>query len=320
MMAARSFLVENQSYEVVGLSEQDPYLNSVSGRFESKFQGFCSKLPVDAVAMDIGANIGATSIILGHYLPEGRVFALEPGRTIFALLEQNLQRNGRRNVTPLNYAVSDQTQTVIFHEQSAYGHVAGSAAGSPADDERAVKAYALDDLVEELKLDRLDFLKVDVEGFEPQFFKGARRTLARFNPVVYFELNSWCLIDHAGNHPIEFMESIVGDFRFVYRVNHDVDSGAVLEKLTSASLAQTLVHENMALHGSVDDIVVANDDSRIDPRLFEAASANGTGAGPRLDLLGQLRAAQAERDQLREQLDLVLNSRSWRYTRFLRRT
>jgi FkbM family methyltransferase len=317
-MVTRTFLVEDQHFQVAGLSDQDPYFLSIAGRFEPKFQRLCSTLPSDAVAIDIGANIGVTSIILGHYLPKGRVFALEPGKTIFGLLEHNLKTNGLPNVTPLNCAVSDQTRTMRFIEQSAYGHVDPNATDCSADDETAVKAYALDDLVDELKLERLDFIKVDVEGFEPQFFKGARKTLARFDPVIYFELNSWCLIDHAGNHPIEFMKSIVGDFRFVYRVNHDASSDAVLDKVTSTNLAQTLVHENMALHGSVDDIVVANGASRLDPRLFE--STTSASAGQRRDLLGRLQAAQAERDQLRAQLDLVLNSRSWRYTRFLRRT
>jgi FkbM family methyltransferase len=314
MMATRSFLVEKQRYEVAGLAEQDPYLLSVAGQFEPKFQTFCSTLPADAVALDIGANIGATSIILGHYLAKGRVFALEPGKTIFGLLKQNLEGAGLENVTPLNYAVSDRTQVLRFIERSAYGHLTPDAAAS-AEEEGAVKAYALDDLVDELKLDRLDFIKVDVEGFEPQFFEGARKSLSRFDPVVYFELNSWCLMDHGGNNPLDFMKTIVRDFGALWRVNNDTDSDVVLDKLIAPDLARTLVHENIVLHGSVDDIVVASDESRLDPRLCgPAAGATPGGEG----LLSRLHMVKTERDQLRRQLDLILKSRSWRYTRFLR--
>jgi FkbM family methyltransferase len=327
VMVTRSFLVEDQAYEVAGLSDQDPYLSSIHGRFEPKFQRFCSMLPPDAVAMDIGANIGVTSIILGHYLPQGRVFALEPGKTIFGLLERNLKHSGRQNVTPLNCAVSDQTQVLRFVEQSAYGHLDANAAACSPEDEGAVKTYALDDLVDELKLDRLDFIKVDVEGFEPEFFEGARRTLARFNPVVYFELNSWCLIDHGGHNPIEFMTKIVGDFRFVYRVNNNTDSDTVLDKVVSSHLAQALVHANIALHGSIDDIVVVNDESRLDRALFSPHSdQSDPEGGVHTALLRQVKAVQAERDQLKQKLEqlrcelnLILNSRSWRFTRFLRR-
>lgn len=320
-MATRSFLVEQQRYKVVGLGEQDPYLMSVAGRFEQKFQGFCSTLPPDAVAMDIGANIGVTSIILGHYLPKGRVFSLEPGKTIFGLLEQNLKTSGFEQVTPLNCAVSNQTQMLRFIEQSAYGHIETNDACSPQD-AGAVKAYALDDLVDELKLDRLDFIKVDVEGFEPQFFEGARRTLARFDPVVYFELNSWCLIDHAGQNPVDFMKTIASDFRFICRVNKDPDCDVILHPAVSGNVARGLVHDNIVLHGSVDDLVVVNDESRLDPRLFspgapDAARATDPEAAPGGPV--GLEALKAERDRLKRQLDLVLNSRSWRYTRFLRR-
>lgn len=322
-MATGSFLVGEQPYEVVGLGEDDRYFLSVTGRFEPKFQRFCSLLPSDAVALDIGANIGATSIILGHHLPKGRVFALEPGKTIFGLLERNLAHNGLTTVTPLNCAVSNRTQVLHFLERSAYGHLHAEGLDCPAGDAGAVKAYALDDLIDELKLDRLDFIKVDVEGFEPQVFEGARRTLARFDPVVYFELNSWCLMDHAGNNPIDFMKKIVGDFRCVCRVNNDPESDVVLDKVVSANLAQTLVHENMVLHGSVDDIVVANDASKLDPSLFEPASRTGQPPDPerarRKTLLHRFEAVRAERDRLRHQLDLILKSRSWRYTRFLRR-
>ncbi len=321
-MATRSFFVEKQPYAVVGLSEQDPYLNGVAGQFEPKFQRFCSMMPPDAVAMDIGANIGVTSIILGHHLPKGRVFALEPGKTIFGLLERNLKSNGLDNVTPLNNAVSNQTQTLRFIEQSAYGHVNGAC---PADEEGSVKAYALDDLIDELKLDRLDFIKVDVEGFEPEFFEGARRTIARFNPVIYFELNSWCLMDHAGHNPVDFMNTIVSDFPALWRVNKDPDSDVVLDKVVSAALAKTLVHDNMVLHGSVDDIVVASDESRLDPRLFASATAEAPSAldpepAEHIALQAQLGAVTAERDRLRRQLNLILGSRSWRYTWFLRST
>jgi FkbM family methyltransferase len=322
-MATRSFLVEEQSYEVAGLSDQDPYLMGVTGHFEPKFQRFCSTLPPDAVALDIGANIGVTSIILGHYLPKGRVFALEPGKTIYGLLEQNLKDAGLDHVTPMNNAVSNQSQVLLFLEQSAYGHLVADAAPSSADDAGAVKAYSLDDLVDELKLDRLDFIKIDVEGFEQQVFEGARRTLARFKPVIYFELNSWCQLDHGKTNPIEFMEKIVSEFPAVYRVNKDPDSDVVLEKAAHEHVAQALVYANIVLHGSVDDIVVASDAAKLDPALFQPAAPSPDGVPAAEQQVTQpqtLEVVRAERDRLRHQLDLILNSRSWRYTRFLRRS
>jgi len=312
-MAKKSFLVEDKTYDVRGLSEEDSYLQSIMGRFEPKFQRFCSTMPSDAVALDIGANIGVTSIILGHYLSEGRIFALEPGKTIFSLLEENLEASQLQQVVPLNCAVSNQTGFLRFIEASAYGHLAAGAAPGSEHDACAVRACTLDDLVDELKLQRLDLIKVDVEGFEPQVFEGARKALARFNPIVYFELNSWCLIAHGAHNPIEFMRQIIGDFRHVFRVSRDADSDMVLERVVTVDLALTLIHDNIARHGSVDDIVVVNDESRLNPQLF----VDPPDAGERLSIPQE--TLLVERDQLRPQLDPALNSSWRRYTRFLRK-
>lgn len=350
-MATKSFVVGGRPVEIAGISEADPYFNGISREFEEKFQAFCrSFLDQDSVAMDIGANIGATSIILSHYLPQGSIFALEPGKMIFQLLKGNLERNAIPNVAAYNYAIADKTKTLRFIERSAYGHIDANGLVDEQD-EHAVTAYALDDLVTELGLDRLDFIKVDVEGFEPQFFEGAKQTLARFNPIIYFELNSWCLLDHAGNNPIEFMKRICGDFRYVYRISKDPDSVAVLEEVRSEALAQTLVHENIVHHGSVDDIVVCNDPAKLHRSAlhlaplcdslrremdqlkveneglfdqFTSVVAERDGFHDRLvsalaETNGVRAAFQAERTALRHQLDLMLRSRSWRYTRFLRR-
>ena len=47
----------------------------------------------------------------------------------------------------------------------------------------------LDDVFDSLALDRLDFIKVDIEGHEHKFLTGAARTIARFRPILLMELN-----------------------------------------------------------------------------------------------------------------------------------
>lgn len=304
-MAKRSFLVEDKLFEVAGVNDQDPYLIGISGLFEKKFQDFCRTfLRDDFVAMDIGANIGATSIIMSHYLRNGRIIALEPGKSIFSLLINNLKNNHINNVDAYNYAVSDKTTTLRFVENSAYGHISLENSTEPPRGDNSVSAYSLDDLVEKFNIDRLDFIKVDIEGFEPQFFAGAEKTLARFNPIIYFELNSWCLIDHANNNPLEFMRKIVEQFRFIWRVDKSYENGRILEKIISHDIGRALVHDNIALHGSVDDIVVSNNENLFDPRIVEM-----------MDICGDL---SRKNTLLEEQISTLTQSRSWRYTAALR--
>ncbi len=51
----------------------------------------------------------------------------------------------------------------------------------------------LDDLMATLDIPRVDFMKLDVEGFEQSVITGATRTISQFKPVVMLELNHWCL-------------------------------------------------------------------------------------------------------------------------------
>jgi FkbM family methyltransferase len=272
---SRIFTVQDTEYVVCGWSEDDQYLNQISGKFEYKFQELCRiALRPDDVALDIGANIGVTSVILSQFLHSGHTFAIEPGNRVFELLEGNIGANQIKNVTCVKCAISSRPGTMEFHEDSAYGHVVeGSQAeiGSPI----AVRVTTIDDLVEHLGIERLDFIKIDTEGFEPQVFAGARKTLMRFKPLVLFELNTWTLLVCGKNDPLKFTEDICKRFGAVYRINKDI-SGLGLEPIDGWSpddIGRRMIHDNVALHGSWDDYLVCQDPDKINS-VYERIQRN----------------------------------------------
>lgn len=336
MAALRKFAVKGCQFVVEGLDDTDPYLNGITNDFESNFQTFCRNfLEPDAVALDIGANIGATAIVLSQYLGRGQVYAIEPGKKIFSLLEKNIRKNNIPNVKVLNCAVSDTSTKLRFFENSAYGHIDLSSPEESSDD-GSIDAFSLDDLVDSLNVERLDFLKVDVEGFEHQVLKGAQKTLGRFNPMLYLEFNSWCLLNHSNTNPLELANYLLRNFKFVYRVVKTPGAGSLLERVVSA---RTLVHDNIVFNGSVDDVVVTNDPEKIPLNLIEAYqkcdslsaqlaslaaereafSAQLSGlVAERASLAAQLAGVASERDSLNARLNAVFASRSWRATGWLR--
>lgn len=337
-MSTRCFSVNGRSFVVAGVSDTDRYFNAIEGRFEARFQDFCRLfLAEDAVALDVGANIGVTSLILSERLRSGRVFAFEPGETVFQLLQENLKNNAVSNVDAYHQAVSDKTQRVRFLENSAFGYIEpdGESDSVSASD---IEGFALDDLVGRLGLERLDFIKVDIEGHEPQFFDGATATLARFNPVVYFELNSWCLISQSRNHPLDFMRRITSQFEFVYRVNKSESEAVLLERMDAdpVKAAMKLVHDNMACFNSVNDIVVTNNPHALHPGVVSLMTKCGdlqqtldlakqenedlrrqleAGSMEREKMAGLLKASRRELDALRQQIGETLKSRLWKYTK-----
>jgi Methyltransferase FkbM domain len=91
----------------------------------------------------------------------------------------------------------------------------------PADDHFAerVPVKRLDDVFPELSLDRLDFVKIDVEGFELEVFAGAKDILNTYKPTVFLEMNHWCLNIYRQISIPEFRERLIQIFPCVYAID-----------------------------------------------------------------------------------------------------
>jgi len=149
------------------------FLRVVEGEFRSDQYcvagtKFAQKNPV---ILDIGANIGFFSVLMGKMYPEATIFAFEPVEMNFAALNYNLGRNGITNVVPFNFGISDRTgvqriQSIHFWNQG----------GSSMDNQNEnwgfdtfyVQTKTLRDTMEVLRLGNrpIDFLKMDCEGCE----------------------------------------------------------------------------------------------------------------------------------------------------------
>ena len=144
------------------------------------------------VFVDLGANIGYFSAIAAALVgPEGRVFAFEPS----AALSNRLQRNlaAFQHASVCDFAVSDTNGPVALY---LHPEESGWASLFPDRDLRAsarVISVRLDDWVQGLGLERIDLMKLDIEGGEYAALLGARSLLRRFRPAIFAELNSVCL-------------------------------------------------------------------------------------------------------------------------------
>ena len=67
-----------------------------------------------------------------------------------------------------------------------------------------INVVSIDDFVNEHKIQRLDLIKIDVEGFEAEVIKGAAKTLAGLKPRVFVEFNSYSLIATRNVNPRDF--------------------------------------------------------------------------------------------------------------------
>lgn len=262
MSPAKRFRVGHKSFRVRSSDPADQYLKLIHGRFEPNLQTLCRRVLSDgAVAMDVGANIGATALIMSAFVGHGRVIAVEPGPKAFAALCDNVQTNGAGAVECHNYALSSTSGRVAFREDSSFGHLVddpSQATGDPA----GVAVRTLDDLVESLQLQRLDFLKIDTEGFEPQVLAGAQATLARFRPIVYLELNAWTLLAHGANNPLEFLRALTEQYPHMARVKRFTNR-LILETVEGPAehRANVLAHDNLVYFNAFNDLVLFPDEA-----------------------------------------------------------
>jgi FkbM family methyltransferase len=132
------------------------------------------------VAIDCGAHIG---LFTRQALDAGArlVVSVEPGRKQIACLKRNFAREiAAGRVIVCEKGVWNRAGSLQFDDNSTA--VASFATATGGSHTRAVPVTTIDALVTEYKLERVDFIKMDIEGSEQQALAGAAETLARFRP------------------------------------------------------------------------------------------------------------------------------------------
>ena len=145
------------------------------------------------VAFDIGANIGIYSLLLSKLVgSQGSVFCFEPNTSVYQSLERAMNRTGRNNASIINAALGAEPGSLMLSVPP--GNVgAGSLINTfniPASEQYLVPVLTLDLFVAQHGIDRIDFIKMDVEGFEQHVLDGATMVIKNLRPtIIVFENN-----------------------------------------------------------------------------------------------------------------------------------
>lgn len=187
-----------------------PNIILAQGGYETFELALISRLARGAeVVFDIGANIGWYSLHIAQQEPQARVYAFEPVPTTHERLLINLARNVAGNrVTPVKDGLTDAPGAFDMFVPATSGSPAASLSElHPGEGSRRVSCRftTLDEFVDDNAIDRLDFLKCDVEGAELRVLKGGAKSLARFRPAIVIELlRKWSAA--FGYHPNDVLD------------------------------------------------------------------------------------------------------------------
>ena len=143
--------------------------------------------------VDAGANVGTHTLVFARSFK--RVIAFEPNPQVFKQLASNVGANQRSNVELHNLGLADRDHVLDFHMIDKPNLGLGTFSVEEQYDEklRIVGRGTVvrgDRILAELGADRLDALKIDVQGFEPEVLTGLRDHLLRDHPFVWFEVGS----------------------------------------------------------------------------------------------------------------------------------
>jgi FkbM family methyltransferase len=148
------------------------------------------------IFLDCGANIGYFSVLAGHLVgPLGQVIAIEANPVTQLLLDRNLRLNGLGKVVRCALAGSaGDLELFVPRAGDVYSSLRTGGLVTGTDIERFhVPGRTLDEVVSSLNLQRLDLLKIDIEGAELDVLRSAQRVMRELRPIIVCEYgtNTW---------------------------------------------------------------------------------------------------------------------------------
>ncbi len=178
------------------------YYIYTEGLFEKRFLLLVEELfkGASGAALDIGANIGNHTLFLSRVF--GEVHAFEPNPAMIARLDANIAANDASHVRVHPFGLSDKNE--FLHFAAATNKNAGSSrfVKNGANSMQKLEVKRGDDILKTLGIAKIDFIKIDVEGFEVPALNGLAETIAAHQPAVAFEF-----------HPKDFEPGYFENFR-----------------------------------------------------------------------------------------------------------
>lgn len=152
--------------ERISMGKYEPYLTTL----------LMDQIRSGSVVVDVGANIGYYTVLAAK--KGARVYAFEPESNNYAILAKNIDAAGVYSVNIFGCAVGNENKKVkILKSKTNFGD---HRIGEKGEEVEMVK---LDDTVEE----KVDLIKIDVQGWEPTVIAGAKKIIKKYKPVIIME-------------------------------------------------------------------------------------------------------------------------------------
>lgn len=166
---------------------------------EKQRERLYSLVSKDAIIFDVGTNVGETLLNFAKITGEsGFVYGFEPDEQNFDNAKKNMSLNVFDNIHLFKIGISDRKESVkLFRVDShnlGMNRILNDDEASGFEDFTVIETDTLDNLVADNKIERVDLIKIDIEGYEMRALRGAIATLERFKPQLFIEVGYTRLI------------------------------------------------------------------------------------------------------------------------------
>jgi FkbM family methyltransferase len=243
------------------MESDDDYLDHVGDVFEPHMvRLFDSLVRPTATVLDVGANIGCTTILFGDMAR--RVISFEPSPTTYAFLAKNVAMSGLENIELHNVGLGKSAgsfELTFAANNRSGGFVSNKMQASAGHQVEAIQILNGDAVIDASDIDGVDFIKIDVEGFERDVIEGLSKTISTYRPTVTLELNHWCLNVLQRTSVPDFLDFLRSVFPCLYAVGaEDVCD------LHNPSEAYHVMFRHVAGGGDYQNLVGAFEPSQLD--------------------------------------------------------
>jgi FkbM family methyltransferase len=236
---ALSVLYSDRQFVITGLGDDISILGPIAktGVWEPHIVNLMAKIVhPESVCLDIGANIGALTLVLADLAHKGVVHSFEPSSINSRFLAMNIRQNKIRNAHAHAIGMGSAPGRVEFTNLvgmegcsfvspvgQSVDNVVASAWGSNVERKSEVVTIStLDRWMAQQNVRQVDVLEIDVEGCELAVLDGGRNTVNQHRPKMIIELNRNTLGLYFAVEPRSLFDRLSENYAFIYLISEDL--------------------------------------------------------------------------------------------------
>ncbi len=245
------FTLPYPDFTYLNLSVAQTYEPYVSSHMFSRLSGV-------RTFVDVGANLGLFTLPLAKKIPHGHIYSFEASSRNANVLQQNVWANSIQNVTVYPLGLSDVNGCLYFSKDRQTSNNTLVGEGNQGASFEVVPVVTLDGFWN--KEIPIDMVKIDIEGHEYKFFKGAMETVRRNMPMIYLEYSDEFQKLGSGQSGASLLSELI-DIGYGFEILHREKPSEkilgskyeIIEQINSA-LTRHITHD----HGSHLDLFLLN--------------------------------------------------------------